>query len=257
MKTPKLNIMKTPNLNIMKTPNLNIMKNNYLKGGMLALMMIAGTAIQAQTASGADNVAQADKAGVSVKLIDNKGTIKYMQSNNGITTLTSTEADNKTTTTWQLGGSLVDNTYIDVEGKIFSLDGLKLETGTPATTSTTQTGHAAGTTTTLSTDTGWTLVVRDEASGELKKLLATDLISGIRVVHTQTADATIDEAITVTGLPVLTAGSTFAKLFVYRNGAKLRSGTDFVATANTVTITYSATDLPMYKDDVIEIQYIK
>lgn len=237
---------------------INIMKSNYVKKGFLALMLITGTVMQAQTTSGADNVAQSDKAGVSVKLIDNKGTIKYMQSNNGITTLTSTESDNKTTTTWQLGGALVDNTYIDVEGKVFSLDGLKLESATNAATSSTGgTGHIAGTTTTLSTDTGWTLVVRDEETGELKKLLATDLISGIHVPYTQTADATSDVAITVTGLPVLTQGSTLAKLFVYRNGAKLRSGTDFVATADTVTITYSATDLPMYKDDVIEIQYIK
>lgn len=233
------------------------MKNKYLKGGICALMMIAGTAMQAQTTSGADNVAQSDKAGVSIKLIDNKGTIKYMQSNNGITTLTSTEAGNKTTTTWQLGGSLVDNTYIDVEGKVFSLDGLKLETGTAAATATNQTGHDAGTTTTLSADTGWTLVVRDEASGELKKLLATDLVSGIRVEYPQLTDASADVAITVTGLPVLTAATTMAKLFVYRNGVKLRSVTDFTTAANTVTIIYSATDLPMYTGDIIEIQYIK
>ena len=234
------------------------MKNNYVKGGLLALLMMAGTAMQAQTTTGDDNVAQTDKSGVSVKLIDNKGTIKYMQSNNGITTLTSTEADNKTTTTWQLGGSLIDNTYIDVEGKVFSLDGLKLESATnAATNSAGGTGHVGGTTTTLSTDTGWTLVVRDEATGELKKLLATDLISGIRTVHTQVADATVDVAITVSGLPVLTAGTTDAKLFVYRNGAKLRTSVDFVATEVTVTITYSAEDLPMYKDDIVEIQYIK
>lgn len=50
--------------------------------------------------------------------------------------------------------------------------------------------------------------------------------------------------------------STHAKLFVYRNGVKLRSGTDFVATADTVTITQSV-DIPMYTGDIIEIQYIK
>ena len=236
------------------------MKINYIKLGIMALMIMAGTAIQAQTASGADNVAQGDAAGPSIKLIDNKGTIKYLQANNGITTLTSTEADNKTTTTWQLGGSLVDNTYIDVEGKVFSLDGLKLETATNAASSaTTQTGHAAGTTTTtLSTDTGWTLVVRDEATGELKKLLATDLVSGIYKTHTQSADATAAQVIdiTVTGLPALTAATTNAKLFVYRNGAKLRSTTDFTASAGKITITQSA-DIPMYLNDIVEVQYIK
>lgn len=228
------------------------MKNNYVKRGLLALMLIAGTAIQAQTTTGADNVAQADAAGVSVKLIDNKGTIKYLQSNNGITTITSTEAGNKTTTTWQLGGSLLEDTYIDVSGKAFALDGIDLvDTAASAasTDATNQSIHGTGT--------GWTLLVRDEATGATKKLLATDLVSGIRVVHTQNADAAADVAITVTGLPALTAATTMAKLFVYRNGAKLRSGTDFVATADTVTITYDAADLPMYSGDVVEVQYIK
>ncbi len=208
----------------------------------------------AQNTDASDGVAQGDAAGVSVKLIDNKGTIKYLQSNNGITTVTSTEADNKTTTTWQLGGTLTEATYIDVDGNAFALDGLKLETGAASASSTEapdQSDHGdAGAT-------GWTLVVRDEATGEFRKLLATDLVSGIRVEHTQSADAAANVEITVTGLPALTAGSTIAKLFVYRNGAKLRSGTDFTAAADKVTITYSATDLPMYKNDVVEIQYIK
>ncbi|WBX72834.1 hypothetical protein PG913_07930 [Tenacibaculum pacificus] len=60
------------------------------------------------------------------------------------------------------------------------------------------------------------------------------------------------------GLPALNAASV-NKLFVFRNGAKLRHTTDFDAltTAGTVTITYDAADLPMYAGDVIEIQYIK
>ena len=33
--------------------------------------------------------------------------------------------------------------------------------------------------------------------------------------------------------------------------------TDFLATANTVTIIYDAADLPIYNGDTIEIQYIK
>lgn len=251
----------------MKTMNTITSK---FKIALVAVGLLTIGSMSAQTASGADNVAQADKAGASIKLIDNKGTIKYLQSNNGITTITSTEASNKTTTTWQLGGSLVDNTYIDAEGKIFSLDGLKLESGAAAAAATTQSGHVAGTTTTLSTDTGWTLVVRDEATGELKKLLASDLVSGIRTEYTQgtssvvsptvndaNGDATNNVTITVTGLPALTAGTTIAKLFVYRNGAKLRSGVDFAATADTVTIQYDATEMPMYAGDIIEIQYIK
>ena len=243
-----------PNLNIMKTPKLNIMKNNYLKGGILALMMIAGTAIQAQDTTN-DFTQQGNATpgtdGTSVKVIDNKGTIKYLQVANGLTSFTNTTTD-KTTTTWQLGGTLTDDTYIDVDASVFALDGLTLESATnAATTAPTGSDHGGA-------NTGWTLVVRDEATGALKKLLATDLISGIREVHTQTTDGVIGTAvdITVTGLPTLTAGSTFAKLFVYRNGAKLRSVTDFVATAGKITITPSS-DIPMYAGDVVEIQYIK
>ncbi|WOC39348.1 hypothetical protein [Polaribacter sp. HL-MS24] len=228
------------------------MKNKFLKGGLLVLTMIAGTALQAQTTSATDASLVKDAGdGVSVKLIDNKGTIKYLQTNNGITSITSTTAGSATTTTWQLGGTLTDDTYIDVNANVFALDGLQLETGSAATSA--PDGSDAAT----STDTGWALIVRDEDTGELKKLLATDLISGIYKAYPQVADAVADVAITVTGLPVLTATTTLAKLFVYRNGAKLRSGTDFVATADTVTITYSAADLPMYAGDVVEIQYIK
>lgn len=248
--------------------NINNLKQidmkNMLFKGLFALLLLAGTTALAQTTNGGDNVAQGDAAGVSVKLIDNKGTIKYLQSNNGITTITSTEADNKTTTTWQLGGTLVDNTYIESTGKAFSLDGLKLVDGTTTAAAGTATDQSIGSNATTikgsgtaASETGWTLLIRDESTGEIKKMLATDLVSGIRVEHTQSADASADVDITVTGLPALTTGTTIAKLFVYRNGAKLRTGTDFVAAADKVTITYNATNLPMYKDDVVEIQYIK
>jgi len=231
------------------------MKNNYLKGGLFALMMIAGIAMQAQTTATTDaGLSNGAGDGVSVKLIDNKGTIKYLQTNNGITSITSTNSGSATTTTWQLGGTLNSDTNIttgDNEFKItldsgdeFVLDGVVQETG------------SASTATTIATS-GWTILVRDETTGEVRKLLASDLVSGIRMEHVQELDASANVAITVLGLPVLTAGTTLAKLYVYRNGAKLRSGTDFTATADTVTITYSATDLPMYAGDVIEIQYIK
>ena len=261
--------MKTHNFNI--NPKIMNTTFNYTQSAKkfgaittLILALLVSVGIQAQTATTAaatdTGIVKDAGAGASVKVIDNKGTVKYLQTNNGITSITSTAGGSKTTTTWQLGGTLTNNTYIDVEGRVFSLDGLKLETGDAATTATTQTGHDAGTTTTLSADTGWTLVVRDEASGELKKLLVSDLIKGIRHNHSQGADATADVAITVNGIPAIASGdflTTAAKLFVYRNGAKLRIGDDFTVTANTVTIKYDATDLPMYTDDIVEIQYIK
>jgi hypothetical protein len=208
----------------------------------MALMMLGFTVANAQSTT--DVV----KGSTAVKVVDNKGTIKYFQSNNGITQIVNTTA-NKTTTTWQLGGTLTDDTYIDVSGKAFALDGIALASASGASTNATDgSNHGTGT--------GWTLLVRDEATGATKKLLATDLISGIRVEYRQSADAAANVAIAVTGLPVLTA-ATEAKLFVYRNGAKLRIGTDFLATADTVTITYDTVNMPMYADDIIEIQYIK
>ena len=65
----------------------------------------------------------------SIKLIDNKGTVKYLQTSNGLTTLTNTGGTNVTTTTLQLGGTLSYDTYIDVDDKVFALDGIELESG--------------------------------------------------------------------------------------------------------------------------------
>jgi hypothetical protein len=236
----------------------NTKMKNSLKLGILALSMLAINVVSAQRTTSTTttnfgkqvNTVLGSKDG-SVKVIDNKGTIKYLQSKNGITMLTDITPDGGVITTWQLGGTLTDNTYIDATGKTFAIDGIKLITASdlPSKDATTASIHGTGT--------GFTLLVRDEATGETKKMLASDLVSGIRTEHTQVADATANVDITVTGLPVLSAGITDAKLFVFRNGAKLRTGTDFVAIADKVTITYSATDLPMYKGDVIEIQYIK
>lgn len=229
------------------------MRNKYLILAVLTLNLSIGISVNAQTSDNTAATLNKDAGdGVSVKVIDNKGTIKYLQTNNGITSITSTSSGNKTTTTWQLGGTLTDDTYIDVNGNAFALNGIALidlSTEAASTDATTLSSNGTGT--------GWTLLVRDEATGETKKMLATDLVSGIRTEYTQSVDATADVAITVTGLPTLNAASTMAKLFVYRNGIKLRSGSDFEVTENTVTINYDATNLPMYKDDIIEIQYIK
>lgn len=127
--------------------------------------------------------------GVSVRLVDNKGTIKYLQTNNGITSITSTTAASTTTTTWQLGGSLTAETYIDVDGKAFALDGIKLiapnaadliitdvdpRTGitfvdAAAVTSYNAAKVASSNATNQSdhgTGIGWTVLIRDEATGK-------------------------------------------------------------------------------------------
>jgi hypothetical protein len=228
-----------------------------LKLAIIALTMFATGAINAQTTSG-DITQQANatlgSTATAVKLVDNKGTIKYLQAANGLTSLTNSTPNGGVITTWQLGGTLTSNTYITAaSGTEFALDGLELVTST-ATASTDASDRSAH-----GTGTGFTVLLRDEATGAVQKMLLSDLlqVDGIRVEHTQGANASADVDITVTGLPTLTAATTAAKLFVYRNGVKLRFGTDFTVSADTVTITYSAADLPMYAGDIVEIQYIK
>lgn len=224
------------------------MKTNF-KNLIKILTLLSFSISFSQQTTG--DIAQSNTA---IKVIDNKGTIKYFQSQNGITMITNTTAQ-KTTTTWQLGGTLNSDTYIDVNGKVFGLDKLKLETGASSSNAVDGSVHSA-----QNAGTGWTLLVRDEATAEIKKLKATDLVTGIRVEHTQTADGTGDAQdidITVTGLPVLNETTTAAKLFVFRNGIKLRPATDYVSIADKVTIKHHSTNLPIYIGDVFEIQYIK
>ncbi|MDC1162343.1 hypothetical protein OAT18_02755 [Tenacibaculum sp.] len=242
------------------------MKKNNVKNKLkLALFAIAlgfMGVMNAQTTTGditQQTNANLGTSGTAVKLVDNKGTIKYMQAVNGLTSYTNTTPNGGVITTWQLGGTLTDDTYITADGtNIFALDGLELVTDatTASSNAVTLENHdddaAAG-------GTGFTVIIRDEDSGAIKKIQLTDLlkVEGIRVEHTQGSNASANVDITVTGLPTLTAATTAAKLFVYRNGVKLRFGTDFSVTADTVTITYSATDLPMYTGDIVEVQYIK
>ena len=230
---------------------------NKFKIALLAVGMLTIGTVSAQTTTG-DITQQANatlnSSNTAVKLVDNKGTIKYMQAVNGLTSFTNTTPAGGVITTWQLGGTLTDNTYIDAStGNEFALNGLELVTDA-TTASTDATDRSSN-----GTGTGFTVLLRNEATGAVQKMLLSELlqVDGIRFVHTQGTNAAADVAITVTGLPTLTALTTAAKLFVYRNGVKLRFATDFAVTADTVTITYSAADLPMYAGDIVEIQYIK
>ncbi len=236
------------------------MKNKNFKLGMIAVCMLSASALSAQTTDATDTgLIKGAGAGESVRLIDNKGTIKYLQTNNGITSITSSTAGSATTTTLQLGGTLTSDTNIETganefkltldSGGTFVLNGVVQETGAHATTS---------------GGTGWSLLSRDETSGEIKKLLLSDLVQGIRKVQVLTADATADLDITVSNLPALSALTSAAKLSVYRNGIKLRSEStdalgdgDYTVSAGKVTLTYDADDLPLFTGDVIEIQYVR
>lgn len=230
----------------------------------VGLLTIGSMSAQTTDASTA-NTTQANKAGETIRLIDNKGTIKYLQSNNGITTITSTAAGNKTTTTWQLGGTLTDSTFIDVSDKIFALDGIKLISPSAGTASDLASTDAESLSTGKSgaaTGTGWTVLIRDEVTGETSKILASDLIAA---GHTELTSVDLDTAATTafTGLTGLSASHPISKVSLFRNGAKLRAGTDYTITTageiNIITVDGDAglNDFNLYATDILEVHWIQ
>ncbi|MCR9264076.1 MAG: hypothetical protein NXH86_07940 [Flavobacteriaceae bacterium] len=233
----------------MKTPNYSIITRMAL----LVLGIVSfGTASAQQTTGdvtkATDIVPGTTTTGGAVRVVDNRGTIKYLQSINGITMLSNTTND-VTTTTWQLGGTLTNDTFIDVDGNVFGLDGIELiSTELPSTNATTESDHGTGT--------GYTILVRDEATGAVKKLLSSDLnlIQSGQESFTATAGQT---AYALTGSPVLPA---FSQVWVYRNGAKLVANVDYTVAASTVTLVPGGSapnDWAVYAGDVIEVQYVK
>ena len=213
---------------------------------VLGIMALCTTQVQAQTTSTTD--AATTKTDAAIKVVDNKGTIKYFQSNNGITQITSTSSGSATTTTWQLGGTLTDNTYIDVDGNVFALNGLALETGTASTDAADGTDAGAGT--------GYALLVRDEATGATKKMLASSLING--GVYEVVLGADYAAGVFVTdAIPGLTTVSN--RISVFRNGIKLRQFTsnteDWTLSSGTIDFTSDAG--VFYTGDVIEVQWVK
>jgi hypothetical protein len=214
---------------------------------LLALFLFTTVKMNAQS------TADVAKAATAVRLIDNKGTIKYLQSNNGITQIVNTTAD-KTTTTWQLGGTLTDNTYIDVNGKIFGLNKIDLvAAGTAASTDATDksVGVATG------TATGWTLLVREESTGAIKKLMASELLESGETTETALAD---DTTLEIDAIGVKAGASYKSRIFVFRNGAKLLP-TDFSVATDKVTVTAvtgAGNDAwTIYAGDVFEVQWLK
>jgi hypothetical protein len=257
MKTSKIETSKMKTSINLKTSK---MKNKYLKLGMMAAVMLSASIGFAQTttvdiAKQAGIINGTTTTGGTVKVIDNKGTIKYLQVANGITSLTNITSD-VTTTTFQLGGTLTDNTYIDATGKVFALDGIALATGAASTDAVGGDVAQGGT----STGTGWTLLVRDEATGATQKLKLADLITS---AYNETP---VDAAFIAN--PKITFGSLSAlptelqKTWVYRNGVKLRSGVDYTIATNEITITPIATAVPavgdwaLYVGDYITVQVL-
>lgn len=237
---------------MIKTEN-NFRKKQLFKAiGIFVLLLLMGNQAMAQTVPGP--TVNVTKGSNTVKVVDNKGTIKYFQSNNGITQITNTTAD-KTTTTWQLGGTLTDNTYIDATGAAFALDGLAYtaltaqiaEPGTAVTKGGVN-GGVAGVGTT-----GYALLVRNEVTGATEKLLASSLVTGGVFEEILTVDAAAGVFVTgdITGLTTVSN-----KISVFRNGIKLRqTGTADWARAG-ITIDFTADAGEFYADDVIEVQWV-
>lgn len=291
-------ITKIFNLNL----NLKTMKHTYVKLGILALMLTVGTALQAQTTTatigkqtdatlgqvttGAAATAGADvytaptagavTQGGAIRVIDNKGTKKYLQVQNGITQVTDTAPAGGIITTWQLGGDLVDDTEIDFNGSALSFENVVQVN--PAATDGSQNPATITIEDSDGSTLGWTLLVRDEATGNIKKMLASDLIVSGQTVFTAVAAAS-DGIATGTELDfdVATAGAyngaavaaltgvkiplpTYEKVWVYRNGAKLVANIDYTISGSKVTLVPNTTapnDWKVYAGDVIEVQYFK
>jgi len=238
-----------------------VVKKQKMRIAGLCFAIGMSAAVNAQTVTGTNVLKTAGKTNsgtaAPVRVVDNKGTIKYLQVNNGLTQIVNT-TNEVTTTTWQLGGTLTENTYIDATGKVFALDGLTLTTAAPATGTQVALAHGAG----VEGTAGYTLLVHDEATGAVKKLLVSDLVKGGQTFAAIT-DATVDYIYTDATVPV-----DVKKISVYRNGIKLVGGLttpDYTATgtvgAVTVTIKKSnGADPDNYAfvvGDKIEIQWIQ
>jgi len=228
-------------------------RNLFKLAALTAVFALAGMFASAQITSpdGTDILVQSSGApgatGGTIKVIDNKGTVKYIQASNGITSFTNTATPGGVVTTFQLGGQLIDSTYIDVNGNKFGIKGL----------------------TTAGTGAGLQLVVID-GNGALQKLNFTDLIQSGHEIYTIGTPAAAGspghfantgDTYTFTVYGTITL-PTFKNVYVYRNGAKLLAGVDYtigLTPYDTFIITANATTdgFPLYAGDKIEIHFIK
>jgi hypothetical protein len=258
MKTGKMKTSKMKTSINLKTRK---MKNNYLKLVMMAAVMLSASIGFAQTnplTNSADT--ELDKGagdGASVRVIDNKGTIKYLQTNNGITSITSTNPGNTTTTTWQLGGTLVDATTITTSADgTFTIDGEEFNLAN------TEVNDSAAATLTDDSGSGYTFLVREEGTGQVKKMLATDLITS--AYNETTVDATFIGTPAITFATIVALPTELEKISVFRNGTKLRSGKDYTILTNEITLVPGTTgdqaapnDWALNVDDIIEVYVLK
>lgn len=193
----------------------------------------------------------------SIRLIDNLGTVKFLQSSNGITSITNNSGGDLTTTTLQLGGTLTETTYIDVDGNVFAIDGIDITSASPSTNAVSDDDAKGGT-----TASGYTLLVRNEGTGAIEKLLlsALDIVAGQQIFDNTSTPAVSN---LTADYPITAAGTLeIEKTFVYRNGVKLlatrhydvkapTSGTDYIVEIKSPVLNHLNTT------DVLEIHFTK
>lgn len=230
--------------------NLQVQKQGMKIACVAFAIFSMASVANAQTKTG--NIAKNASGSLNgtVRVVDNKGTIKYLQTANGLTTLTNTTTE-ATTTTWQLGGTLTNDTYIDATGKVFALDGLQITTALPSKIGEGASIHGT-------TGAGYTLLVHNEATGATEKLLVSNLIvGGHNVFSVSDATTVVYQA---TGGAAGNYPTVDYKVSVYRNGAKLIPTNDYGFDADgKLTLKPASTadqDWALNVGDQIEVNWI-
>lgn len=251
---------------------------NKFKIALAAVGLLAVGTVSAQQTSGTyaaqEKVGKSSELNGTIRVIDNKGTKKYLQVKNGLTLLTDQTPDGGIVSTWQLGGTLTDDTTITmadadsdgtsdqtftIDGDTFTLlgtDAIDTTDGVNGIAAVADAGEPDGI-----ANTGFTIIVRDEATGIVKKMLASDLLKVQAGQEVFTATVADEDNPTVAELTFTMAASLpiFDNVYVYRNGAKLVAGVDYTISGNTVVLDVSApapNDWTLYTGDVIEVHYV-
>lgn len=210
-------------------------KTNIFKvAALTAVFAVAGMFANAQQTTGSvGKVTNEALPGINngyVKVIDQKGTVKFLQSKNGITMFSDVAPDGGIVTTWQLGGTFDNDVTLNVDDQQFNILGIDsvMTAGAPS----------------------YQLLVTDPITGNLRRLAFDGLIkSGVQKFEVTNASTIIYTLSPVVSLPV------FSQVYVYRNGAKLLSGEDYIL-SGTGAFQIQST-ITLYVDDVLEIHYIK
>ncbi len=166
--------------------------------------------------SATDSVLVTDPSTGQVKVISAAALFNALTFENGLT---------RTGNTVKLGGILSEATTITTDAtNVLKIAGL-------------QSGNAATDSVVVTTD-----------DGTLKKVSSTTLLQSGSQEFTTTLG---DRIFNVPNMP-----PNSSRVWVYRNGVKLVSGTDYTATAGVVTLSIAMGGL-VADDDVIEVQWVK